>query len=151
MLHNPISGVMSLLTTGNGPPPCTACTICLYSLVYRYCFKNIATRTESQVNKSSKYEAYVKWWDDIFNDENLPWKRTAGISKITYIFLERKIIFPTFIFGFHVMLTFCPKNPDPSKICYFWGPPKTPLLIMQVHSPFHWRVQPGILRVGCTF
>ena len=53
----------------------------LYSLLYRYCFKNVATRTEPHVNKSSKYEAYVKWWDDIFNDENIPWKRTAGISK----------------------------------------------------------------------
>ena len=42
--------------------------------------------------------------------------------------------------------TYYPKNPDPSKMAIL-RTPKTPLLIIQVHSPFHWKVQPGILRV----
>ncbi len=32
----------------------------------------------------------------------------------------------------------------------FWGPIYTPLLVIQVLSPLHWRVQSLILRVGTT-
>ena len=36
-----------------------------------------------------------------------------------------------------------PKYPDPSKVPIL----RTRTPAIQVHSPFHWRVQPGILRV----
>ena len=49
-----------------------------------------------------------------------------------------------FFSGFHL----CPKNPDPSKMAIL-RTPKHPCVI-QVRSPFHWRVQPGILRVGVS-
>ncbi len=39
----------------------------------------------------------------------------------------------------------CSKNPDPLIQWLFWGPIHP--CVIQVYSPFHWRVQPGILRV----
>ena len=126
MLHNPISGVMTLLTTGKLPTWLYSLHMLTCIVLYIDIASNIQLREPS--HRSINLPNMKHMWNDGMTSSTMktsPENERLESQKVTKI-LERKIIFPTFIFGFHVMLTFCPKNPDPSKMAIL-RTPKTPL------------------------